>query len=211
MPDSTLDRPRAEAYIANANLNVNVNVERKRETMADEGEKAMTIGQLATQVGKTPRALRLYEELGLIVPKGRSKGGFRLYGDDALARLRWVLELTDLGLPLADIQGMLADIAAAQTGGAGMDILRARYVERRADIEAQIRQLETLRRGLDKALGYLERCRPCTRGPIPQACHDCVQTTGDALPDMVRGLLAQPPADSTDPCQRLNANDEERS
>lgn len=176
--------------------------------MASEGDKAMTIGQLAAQVGKTPRALRLYEELGLIVPQGRSKGGFRLYGDDAVARLNWVVELAELGLPLADIQAMLADIAAAQTGGAGMDILRARYVERRSDIEAQIRQLETLRRGLDHALAYLERCRPCTRGPVPQSCQACVQATGPGLPDMVRGLIAQPPRD---PCQRLNANDEERS
>ena len=102
----------------------------------------LTIGQLATAVGKTPRALRLYEEMGLLVPSRRSQGGFRLYGADAVARLRWVIELADAGLPLAEIQDLLVDIAAADDGGGAMNVLRTRLAARRRDLTAQVRQLQ---------------------------------------------------------------------
>ena len=41
--------------------------------------KLLRIGDLAEKTGKTKRALRLYEEMGLLVPSERSSGGFRLY------------------------------------------------------------------------------------------------------------------------------------
>ena len=43
----------------------------------------LKIGDLARATGKTQRALRLYEEMGLLVPSERTVGGFRVYGCDA--------------------------------------------------------------------------------------------------------------------------------
>src|SRR5271165_3706125 len=53
----------------------------------------MQIGDLARETGKTVRAIHLYEELGLLTPAARSKGRFRLYGAEALTRIRWIGQL----------------------------------------------------------------------------------------------------------------------
>ena len=52
----------------------------------------MTIGQMATQAGISPRALRYYEEQGLISPH-RSDGGYRVYDEVDARRLAQVLAL----------------------------------------------------------------------------------------------------------------------
>ena len=47
----------------------------------------LKIGELARRTGKTVRAVHLYEELGLLAPAVRSKGGFRLYHGRAVTRI----------------------------------------------------------------------------------------------------------------------------
>ena len=46
----------------------------------------LKVGELAKRAGKTVRAVHLYEELGLLAPAVRSKGGFRLYHGRAVTR-----------------------------------------------------------------------------------------------------------------------------
>ena len=67
-------------------------------------EDLMQIGDLAREAGKTVRAIHLYEELGLLTPAARSKGRYRLYGPEALTRIRWIGKLQDMGFSLGDIQ-----------------------------------------------------------------------------------------------------------
>ena len=50
----------------------------------------LKVGELAKRTGKTVRAVHLYEELGLLAPAVRSKGGFRLYHDQAVTRIEWI-------------------------------------------------------------------------------------------------------------------------
>src|SRR5271166_4886043 len=69
----------------------------------------MQIGDLARETGKTVRAIHLYEELGLLEPAARSKGRFRLYGDDALTRIRWIGKLQDMRFSLGDIQTIVSE------------------------------------------------------------------------------------------------------
>jgi DNA-binding transcriptional MerR regulator len=57
--------------------------------------------------GKTTRAIHLYEELGLLTPAVRSKGGFRLYSPRAVARLEWIQKLQDMGFSLTEIKAFL--------------------------------------------------------------------------------------------------------
>ena len=42
------------------------------------------IGEAATRLGMTTRTLRYYEEMGLLAPEERNRGGFRLYGEDEI-------------------------------------------------------------------------------------------------------------------------------
>jgi len=58
--------------------------------------------ETAKALGVTVRALRVYEERGLVAPL-RSQAGWRAYGPEALSRLHQVLTLKRLGLSLAKI------------------------------------------------------------------------------------------------------------
>jgi MerR family transcriptional regulator, repressor of the yfmOP operon len=62
------------------------------------------IGAAAARAGVSERALRYYQELGLIVPTGTTPGGLRRYSEENLARVARIRELqTVLGLNLDEI------------------------------------------------------------------------------------------------------------
>lgn len=64
--------------------------------------------EVVRRTGLTPRAIRYYEEMGLLSPSGRTAGGFRLYDDVEIAQLIRIKELqTLLGFSLAEIKHIL--------------------------------------------------------------------------------------------------------
>lgn len=71
--------------------------------MTSNQEAALTAAECAARTGLTARALRVYEELGLIAPR-RSAGGWRLYGATELIRLNTITMLKVAGLSLAQIK-----------------------------------------------------------------------------------------------------------
>ena len=86
----------------------------------------MRVGELAKAVGKTVRAMHLYEELGLLEPRARSEGGFRLYGPEAVDRIHWIVKLQAIGFTLAEIQGFVEDFQARRLGSRGDALASAR-------------------------------------------------------------------------------------
>ncbi|MGY1746251.1 MerR family transcriptional regulator [Blastococcus sp. SYSU D00695] len=78
--------------------------------------RLVQIGQVAERTGLSLRTIRFYEESGLVVPTARSEGGFRLYSDDDVARLRVITRMKPLGFTLEEMRELLtllADLAAA--------------------------------------------------------------------------------------------------
>lgn len=73
----------------------------------------LKVGELARHTGLTVRTLHHYDEIGLLTPSGRSESGYRLYSRDDVARLHGIQALRHLGLPLADIAGLLDGDGAA--------------------------------------------------------------------------------------------------
>jgi DNA-binding transcriptional MerR regulator len=72
--------------------------------------RLLRIQEVAAETGLTPRAIRYYEELGLLNPAARSEGAYRLYDADDLERLRFIRGLRDdAGFSLAEIRQLLAD------------------------------------------------------------------------------------------------------
>ncbi len=65
------------------------------------------VGEVATLTGLTVRTLHYYDEIGLVVPTGRSDAGHRWYATGDLTRLFRVCLLRRLGLTLADIERSL--------------------------------------------------------------------------------------------------------
>jgi DNA-binding transcriptional MerR regulator len=77
--------------------------------MADTDERSLyTIEQVATRTGFTKRTLRYYEEVGLLLPTGRTEGNYRRYSEADVERLERIKNLRDLlGFSLADIREIM--------------------------------------------------------------------------------------------------------
>ena len=75
----------------------------------------LRINEVAAETGLTTRAIRYYEEIGLLEPAARSEGDYRLYDDSDLDRLRFIRSLRDdAGFSLAQIGQLLEDEAARE-------------------------------------------------------------------------------------------------
>lgn len=85
----------------------------------DEEIGRYTIGELARRTGLPARTIRFWSDSGVVPPLERNSGGYRVYGADAVGRLRLVRTLRELGLGLdsvrkvVDRQSTLAEVAAA--------------------------------------------------------------------------------------------------
>lgn len=72
-------------------------------------DEDLTVGRTAELVGVSVRTLHHFDEIGLVVPGGRSPAGDRLYGAGDIARLQQVLVYREIGIPLARIAPLLDD------------------------------------------------------------------------------------------------------
>ncbi len=83
-----------------------------------------TIGELARLTGIPVKTIRFWSDAGVVPPASRTPAGYRLYGQDALARLGLVRTLRDLGIGLAVIQRVLArEVSVAEVADAHADAL----------------------------------------------------------------------------------------
>jgi len=98
----------------------------------------MVIGELARRAGVSPRTLRFYEALGLLPSPPRSEGGYRLYGENDLRRLRFVRQARELGLPLREIRRLLQE-------GCPCEEVRRLLERRLQQVEEEIETLQALR------------------------------------------------------------------
>ncbi|GAA3664469.1 hypothetical protein GCM10022420_049470 [Streptomyces iranensis] len=80
----------------------------------DATGRRWSIGELARASGVTVRALRHYDEVGLVRASGRTGAGHRRYTAEDLRRLYRVRALCGLGLSLAEIGDALDDVDAGR-------------------------------------------------------------------------------------------------
>lgn len=137
------------------------------------GEKLLRIGQLAEKCGKTVRALHLYEELGLLKPVLRSKGGFRLYSTAAIERVQWIGRLQDAEVSLGEISELLKNLEEERIGAAAMTRLRDLLAQKLVEVRAQKAKLDQLATDLAAGLHYLDGCRTCGPEHLTSECGDC--------------------------------------
>ena len=159
-------------------------------------EGLMQVGDLARESGKTVRAIHLYEELDLVRPAARSKGRFRLYGNEALLRIRWISKLQELGFSLTEIQAVARDFDAATDAGSApvaMARMRDLYRTKLEETRAQLERLRALEHEIVASLDYLETCEVCDPDRLISACMKCDQhECGEEAPELVAGFRAKP-------------------
>jgi DNA-binding transcriptional MerR regulator len=115
--------------------------------MAKTTPRHLRIGDLARRSGVSAKALRLYEQRGLLHPAAHSAAGYRLYDAGSLAALSRIVVLRRAGFSLAEIGQLLTRDAAA---AARLLDLRIATLERECAERAQALQaLRSLARRVD--------------------------------------------------------------
>ena len=106
------------------------------------------IGELAKLANVTPDTIRYYEKQQMIDHEVRTEGGFRLYTDNDLQRLRFIRYARQLGFALDSIRALLSIRIdpAHHTCQESKSIVQARLDE----VEARIQELQTMQRSLQR-------------------------------------------------------------
>lgn len=135
--------------------------------MTSKAERTYTISQLAREFEVTPRALRFYEDKGLLTP--RRDGMNRVYSHRDRAKLQLILRGKRVGLSLIEIKEIL-DLykvdqrAQAQTA---LKKYQARIVALEAQREDVDAAIEILHDGVTKLQGFL--AKPATPAAVANA------------------------------------------
>ena len=128
-----------------------------------EGVMMLTIGKLAHATGVTPDTLRYYEKEGLVRASSHTEAGYRLFGNAAVQRVRFVKRAQLCGFTLSEI----ADLITLQSkSDACCGDVRSRAIEKKLSLEGKIRVLQKMSRALD---ALLEECPPAaTTHPVDE-------------------------------------------
>jgi MerR family transcriptional regulator, copper efflux regulator len=139
----------------------------------DYSGELLQVGDLAKAVGKTVRALHLYETMGLIEPERRSKGRYRLFAPATKVRIRWISKLQSLGLSLSEIQAIVQKRHASVSAQRAAEELRQVYSAKLAEVRQQLHQLRALELELEASLVFLDDCHSSCENDAHLGCTSC--------------------------------------
>lgn len=114
-------------------------------------EQLLRSGQVAHEIGVSQKALRGYEQLGLIVPY-RATNGYRLYDRQQIAAAKQVHQLNELGIPLRD---MAPFVDCINSGSVHADDCPSSLAEYRRAVDRIDQTIQTLTRQRDALVGNL--------------------------------------------------------
>lgn len=123
----------------------------------------MTIGQLAKRTELNVESVRYYERRGLIPEPRRSGSGYRLYSQEAIARINFIKRAKTLGFSLSEISELLSLRVDPEST---CRMVRTRAREKTADIESKIETLQDMKRALVKLTASCRGSGPTSECPI---------------------------------------------
>lgn len=114
----------------------------------------MRIGELAKMAGCQPVTIRFYEKEGVLAQTERAGNNYRLYDENDLQRLRFILHCRKHGMKLAEIRKLLV-----LRDDPGRDCAYAHELVKKhlVEVDAQLESLKELRKELEKLL-YENSC-----------------------------------------------------
>lgn len=107
-----------------------------------EPDEQLTVGEAASLVGVSVRTLHHWDEIGLVVPSGRSGAGYRLYDAEDVARIHRVLVYRETGMPLAEVARALDD--PATDAAAHLARQRGLLLKRISHLQRMVRAVDTM-------------------------------------------------------------------
>ncbi|MCR4587660.1 MAG: MerR family transcriptional regulator [Lachnospiraceae bacterium] len=105
-------------------------------------DKKMTSGEIAKKAGVSQKAVRLYDEKGLLKPTDYSEGNYRLYDKAALQILEKIVALKQIGFSLEEIRDNLTEGKAKNVEDA---------------LQIQLKTMEEKRYQIDKVIAAIRR------------------------------------------------------
>lgn len=129
----------------------------------------LQIGEAANRVGLSLRTIRHWGDVGLVVPSGRSAGGFRLYTEADVERMLFIKSLKPLDLSLEQIRDLVDLVydARALADPPATDDTRATDVRHRLSIYQALAdsRVESLRAQLHGLEALSRELRSLSRTP----------------------------------------------
>ena len=116
-------------------------------TCTREEERLLKVGEVARLTGLSVKTLHHYEEQGLAKPAGRTEAGYRLYGEEEVARLKFIKRAKLLGLTLEEIKELVS-LAAECNEGEIIPSLRDILEVQLQNTERRMKELATFRENL---------------------------------------------------------------
>jgi len=120
--------------------------------------EGLKTAQLANEGGVNVETIRYYERHGLLPKPPRTPSGYRVFSEEAVARLRFIKRSQELGFSLKEVKELQA---LRVRRGSGCADVRRRAEAKIADVDGKIRHLLEIKKALVR---LTDTCSG--RGPI---------------------------------------------
>ncbi len=134
-------------------------------------ERSYKIGELSRMFGITPRAIRYYEELGLLESQDRDGPEHRRYSERNAIRIKRIQQLKDYGLTLSEISELFELAKRDRTGVAVRESLASKYRQRLDEAKKRREALDAYIDDLSWHVEQLERVQDFFECPGASCAH----------------------------------------
>ena len=134
--------------------------------------QALTIGKVARRAKVGVETVRFYERQGLIAEPHRGRSGYRLYPEEAVARIRFIRRAKELGFSLREIRELLALRVNPEVSSVEV---KTRAQVKITAINEKIRTLQRMKETLVRLTSACDGCAPVSACPILEALETPVE------------------------------------
>jgi Hg(II)-responsive transcriptional regulator len=123
-------------------------------------------GQVAKEAGVNVQTLRYYERRGLLSEPPRQDSGYRAYGPDSVAVLRFIKRAQEVGFTLSEIEMLLH---LAQGGPASCEAVKELAHQKVLDLDRRMQSLHAMRASLERLVETCNRPKRSRECPLIEA------------------------------------------
>lgn len=119
------------------------------QTKNGRDNELLKIGELAAFSGVSPKALRMYEKMNIIVPaRVDEENGYRYYSPDQVKQVEALLEWKDLGFTLKEIKKIMSGRCSEDDVSLLIDAKQKEWQEKIWVAQARLEELEKMKHDL---------------------------------------------------------------
>lgn len=120
------------------------------------------IGEFSKIVGITVKALRYYDEIGLLQPAQiNEENGYRYYDNISYQKAMWIQSLKRFDFSVKEMQEVIANVRSD-------DDLADYLLEKQAHISSQISSMKKMQKQIDKEITFLKEVKNMSNQQVPE-------------------------------------------